>query len=441
MTADQLRQTWLEYTTSYLNDEVTQEKLFQNSKWHAKEILKYVESRSAFYHKHLQTNGDFKSEFELLDGVPFTAKENLRNADTDVCCIPLSKIAMYYETTGTTGKPTPCPRAPIDVDTSGAYVEAAIKKIYQSTFGGMEALTAIMGPSELYAFGDTYGEVCRKLGIPFVRLWPESPRVGLEKAAGLIIKLGVKSLICSPAIALALARFYISTGVNPRETPVGQILLLGELCTPEMLSNISRIWNAHCTHGLYGSQEVHAVATGCSEGNLHLSETNYLFELLPVPGLGEDVGELCITMLVPGAKPLIRFRTGDLAAIYPSEVCQCNSQSRCVKVFGRVNELITINNRLVLPAFIESVILREVELVYGYQIDIKSRNDGDDTIELSIVAEIGERSIEKIENRIATNFGASVRLHLLNKLDPITETGAYVSWKYARIRDKRESNA
>ncbi|MDE9567130.1 phenylacetate--CoA ligase family protein, partial [Xenorhabdus bovienii] len=104
----------------------------------------------------------------------------------------------------------------------------------------------------LYAFGDTYGEICRNLEIPFVRLWPESPRVGLDKASKLITDLGVRSLICSPAIALALARLYISLGVDPQGTSVEQIFVLGELCTPEMLLNISRIWNAHCTHGLYG---------------------------------------------------------------------------------------------------------------------------------------------------------------------------------------------
>ena len=317
-------------------------------------------------------------------------------------------------------------------------MQKAVADLYQSTFGTTHALTAIMGPSELYAFGDTYGEVCRNLGIPYVRLWPESPRVGLVKAAQLINDLGVRSLICSPAVALALARLYVSQGIDPRTTAVGQIMVLGELCTPQMLSNIARVWDAHCTHGLYGSQEAHAVATGCPNGNLHFSETNYLAEILPVPGMDGDIGELCLTMLVPGAKPLIRYRTGDLARLHPAEECGCGSRSRCLQVFGRVSDVMTLAGRQVLPALIESAVLTAAEWVSGYEVRICSASDGSDHVEVSMVAGIGERSLAEVQEQMADHFGTSVQLQLAQSLDPRTETGAYISWKHARIRDQRE---
>jgi len=437
MTNNQLHQEWLEYVVAYLNGQIKTQRLSQEVELRVQTILRYVEAQSPFYREHLHTRLGSTSAFKNLDGVPFTTKDDLRSVDTAVCCMPFDKIAMYYETTGTTGKPTPCPRASIDVETSGAYVQSAMKEVYQSTFGTMHALTAIMGPSELYAFGDTYGEICRNLGIPFVRLWPESSRVGLDKAAHLITKLGVQSLICSPAVALALARLYLSLGVNPHETSVGQILVLGELCTPEMLSNISRLWDAHCTHGLYGSQEVHAVATGCPEGNLHISETNYLVEILPISELGGDVGELCLTMLVPGAKPLIRFRTGDLACLYPSGGCECGNHSRCLRIFGRVNEVIKIGGRQMSPAAIESAVLRDADCVFGYQVEIKAADNGADEIEVSMIAEFGDRLVDQVQKQMADHFGVPVRLQLLNQLDPRTGTGAYISWKHARIRDWR----
>ncbi|WP_379162641.1 phenylacetate--CoA ligase family protein [Paenibacillus sp. sgz5001063] len=437
MTKNQLDQEWLEIVTAYLNRQTKLQELQQKSELRTQEILGYVQAQSPFYRDHLRTKVDSPSQFKVLDGVAFTTKSDLRSVNTAVCCVPFDEIATYYETTGTTGKSTPCPRAPIDIETSGAYVQNAVKEVYQSTFGTMSALTAIMGPSELYAFGDTYGEVCRNLGIPFVRLWPESPRVGLEKAAQLITDLGVRSLICSPAVALALARFYRSLGIDPQKTSVGQILVLGELCTPEMLSNISRVWDAHCTHGLYGSQEVHAVATGCSEGNLHLSETNYIAEIIPNNDADGDVGELCLTMLVPGAKPLIRFRTGDLACIYPSSVCKCGSQSRCIRIFGRVDDVMTIGGRQMYPASIESAILKAVDQVWGYQVNVGVAKNGTDELEIAMVSQVGNQSVDQIEKQLAGDFGVSVRLQLSNQLDPQTETGAYISWKHARIRDWR----
>ncbi|OKP97600.1 phenylacetate--CoA ligase family protein [Paenibacillus sp. P46E] len=440
MIRELLNQEWLISIAEHLNGQTEWGVMRQVQDLRTQEILKYVESQSPFYGEHLRNRTGGDSEFALLHGLPYTTKSDLRAVGTAVCSLPFNRIATYYETTGTTGKSTPCPRASIDVETSGAYVQQAVQKVYQSTFGTMQALTAIMGPSELYAFGDTYGEICRNLGIPFVRLWPESPRVGLEKAAHLIAELGVSSLICSPAVALALARFYKSIGVEPSGTPVKQILVLGELCTPEMLSNISLIWGAHCTHGLYGSQETHAVATGCTHGNLHLSETNYLVEILPQEGMDSSVGELCLTMLVPGAKPLIRFRTGDLASLYPASVCGCGSHSRCLRIFGRADDVMTIGGRKVFPATIESAVLGVADCVWGYQVDVRLGKDGTDEIEVTLAAEMGNRSISQARELLAAQFNVPVQVSLQNQLDPRTETGAYISWKYARIRDWRSSH-
>lgn len=198
MSKDNLHQQWLEDVDAYLDGRTTPQELEAKGQLRAREVLRYVQERSAFYARHLRSQLGGPSALPALDGIPFTTKEDLRAVGRSVCSLPFDQIAVYYETTGTTGLPTPCPRAAIDVETSGAYVQKAVADLYQSTFGTTDALTAIMGPSELYAFGDTYGEVCRNLGIPYVRLWPESPRVGLVKAAQLINDLGVRSLICSP---------------------------------------------------------------------------------------------------------------------------------------------------------------------------------------------------------------------------------------------------
>lgn len=435
-----MKKKWMDDIDLYLSKKTSLEEVRAKDNNRVEEIIEYVKKNSKFYAEHLSNKCNETSEIEALNEIPFTTKSDLRSVGTDVCSLSFDEIATYYETTGTTGKPTPCPRAAIDVETSGAYVKNALKNIYNHTFGTTNALTAIMGPSELYAFGDTYGEACRSLNIPFVRLWPESPRVGLEKAGLLIQKLQVKSLICSPAIALALARYYKSIGIEPKDTSVKEILMLGELCTPEMLANISDIWSAHCTHGLYGSQEVHAVATGCICGNLHLSETNYVAEIIPIEGISEEVGELCLTMLVPGAKPLIRFRTGDLAHIYEEINCECGNKSRCIKVYGRVDDITEIGGKKMLPAQIESVVLGVTKRVDGYQVDIKTNDCGEDELEVSIVSQFVKEPLNEIEKQLSEYFGVRVKVSIPKKLDPRTETGAYISWKHARIRDWRRKH-
>jgi len=56
-------------------------------------------------------------------------------------------------------------------------------------------------------------------------------------------------------------------------------------------------------------------------GNLHLNQLNYLAELIdrtPASWSGAPgEGELVLTMLVDGIKPLVRYRTADLVRISP----------------------------------------------------------------------------------------------------------------------------
>jgi len=434
-----INEKWSRRINNYLDGTITLDEVHSQNQNHLTQILNYVSTKSPYYADHLKNVQIPKSIEKLnLDSIPFTTKDELRKVGMDVCSLNMDEIGTYYETTGTSGIPTPCPRAPIDIGTSGLFVHKAMADVYQETFGTNQALTAIMGPSELYAFGDTYGEICRDLGIPYVRLWPESPRVGIEKASELITNLKVKALICSPAIALSLARLYAGKGIDPRRSEVKQIFVLGELCTPEMLRNISEIWNANCTHGLYGSQEVHALATGCKEGNLHISETNYIVEIVPIEGLHKDVGELCITMLVPGAKPLIRFRTGDLASINEATSCKCGSCSRVLKIYGRVDDIVTISGERYLPAEIESRILNNLSKVEGYKFDITKLNSGEDSLLLSATTQQTNFDFTATEKKLTELFKADVDLRIQDSLDAQTETGAYVSWKFARIRDWRE---
>lgn len=431
---------WSERIINFLNDTVTLDNVHTKNFDYFTEIINYVSNRSPYYSKHLSAQNFVNANRLDLESIPFTTKDDLRKVGMDICSLNMNEISAYYETTGTTGRPTPCPRSQIDIDTSNLFVRQAMKSIYQKSLGTTKALTAIMGPSELYAFGDTYGEVCRNLGIPYIRLWPESPRVGIAKAAELITNLKVEVLICSPAIALSLARLYSKKGIDPKKSVVKQIFVLGELCTPGMLRNISEIWDAACTHGLYGSQEIHALATGCVNGNLHISETNYVVEVIPIENLKKGIGELCITMLVPGAKPLIRFKTGDIVSIEESTVCKCGSRSRVLKIFGRVDDIVTISEKKYLPAEIESHILNNLSMIEGYKFDISKLNSGEDSLLLSAITRQKKLDILSIENNLTNAFKTKVDVKIEDSLDAQSETGAYISWKFARIRDWRNEN-
>ncbi|MEF9672573.1 hypothetical protein QNM99_10990, partial [Pseudomonas sp. PCH446] len=75
---------------------------------------------------------------------------------------------------------------------------------------------------------------------------------------------------------------------------------------------------------------------------------------------GTGDGELCVTMLIPGSKPLIRYRTGDLVSIQ-SRPGYPQSMRQTVKVVGRVKDAVHLNDRAFSAAQIEQALLEGVE--------------------------------------------------------------------------------
>jgi phenylacetate-CoA ligase len=303
---------------------------------------------------------------------------------------------------------------------------------------------ALMGPSELYAFGDTFGDVAARIGAAHVKLWPESPRVGFAKALRLLRELAVEVVVCAPALCLNLARAARHHGYDVRrDFGVRLFGVLGEICTPELAANVTSVWGAAVCPTLYGSQEAHAIATGCRNGRLHVSQLNYLVEVLdPDTGAvrGEHgTGELCLTMLISGIKPLVRYRTGDLVSVRPGEGCGCGLAGDVVDVLGRVGDRVRIGSLACQPAELESQVLRGLRGCLGYQVVVGP--DGDAlTVRLDLLPELAgdvAAACESVRRRLSAWLGVPVRVEPDDRLDPITNTGAFVSWKTARIADRR----
>ncbi|GAA3500011.1 phenylacetate--CoA ligase [Streptomyces prasinosporus] len=417
-------------------------------RWRARQlttVLRHVTERSPFYRCHLAgvdidrvTPGD-------LTALPFTTKDDLRREMHDVLSGPVSEASVYYETNGTTGAATPCPRGPKDVATSNAAVEEAWRRLFATHFGDRMPVVGLMGPSELYAFGDVFTAVTASLGACHVKIWPESPRVGFRKALRLIEELGVEVVVCAPALCLSLAKAALHYGYDLGRLPVKLFLVLGEICTPEFAANVSTVWpRAVVRPALYGSQEALCIATGADSGRLHLSVPNYLAEVVD-PATGEVLGdtgegELVLTMLVDGIKPLIRYRTGDLVRITPAPPGS-SLPGPVVDVVGRVADRIALGHARLYPGQLESAVLEDVRGCLGYQVVVDRAADGSDdiTVRMDLLhrAADPDATVAAVARRLRELTGARVRVEADTDLDPITHTGSFVSWKAARVHDLR----
>lgn len=409
-------------------------------------VLTQVRDGSPFYAQHLsQVDVDAVTP-RTLARLPFTTKDDLRTHMLDVLSRPLAEAVFFYETTGTTGRATPCPRDGREVVASNAHVTESWAAIFRHHFGDHRPRIGLMGPTEVHSFGDTLGDVARNTGSMNAKIWPYSPVIGFPKALQLMKELRLEVICCTPGVALTLAKAAEHYGYDlRRDFAVGLLFVTGEMCTPALARNLESVWGADVYNILYGSQEAFVIATACENKRMHLSQTNYLIEVVD-PETGEThgprgSGELTVTMLVDGVKPLVRYRTGDAVHIEPSD-CGCSMPGEVVQLVGRTLDRIALGGRRFTAGQIETAVLTGVTGSVGYQVVIDRDADGQDwlTVRLEFlkgISEEPERLAAAVRDRAAEVLGVRVEVELSDGLDPIVSTGAFVSWKAARIVDRR----
>ncbi|WP_432134825.1 phenylacetate--CoA ligase family protein [Streptomyces sp. bgisy154] len=406
-------------------------------------VVALARDGSPFYARHLADVTPGELTLDGLRRLPFTTKDDLRAALHDILSRDLDEACFYYETTGTTGPATPCPRDAREVIASNAHVTESWRDIFTDVFGDRAPRVGIMGPTEVHSLGDTLGDVARNVGSAVAKIWPYSPVIGFPKALQLMRDLALDVVFCTPNVALSLAKAALAEGLDPRrDFAVKVFLVTGEMCTPDLARQIDQAWGARTYNALYGAQETLVIASACARGRLHLARPNYVAEIVD-PDTGASLGaygtgELVVTMLIEGVKPLIRYRTGDLVELSRND-CGCGIRGPVVRVVGRTRDRIALGGRHFQAWQIEQAVLDGVDHAYGYQVVIDRDEAGDDvlTVRLDLPGGSAPGRDAAHAARVAGALGVRCRVEALAELDPVTTTGAFVSWKAARIHDRR----
>ncbi|SJN58993.1 Phenylacetate-coenzyme A ligase [Vibrio ruber DSM 16370] len=425
------------------NGEYSQQQLIHHQEKNLKEVLKYVIDGSGFYKKHLSgiTASDIdKFSLSALSTLPFTTKNDLRENRNCLASAPLDKSWIYYETTGTTGAPTPCPRSEIDSIYNNTPLILRYGQIFQQH--GDKHIVGVMGPTELHSTGDTFEDVFRSLGHSVVKMWPRSPVVGMNRTMALINELQITALVCTPAVAINLARYLKKHHVSPAETSVRVILTLGELTTPALLRNIGETWGAQVYNCMYASQESSILAVCDRDQSLYTVPMNNYYELVD-PNSGEVLpasetetsGELVITHLYQGQKPLIRYRTGDMV-----RATRMSDGRLKIVPIGRVRDTLTLGGCNYCAWDIEAALLEKLTGCLDYAIQIDEKNGIDHlNIIVELIDDIPQQAVMLAQTKA---YMADKIRHVeidiqVGETTNITSTSAMVSWKAARLHDLR----
>lgn len=438
---DSFTKEYVDFNKRYQTGELS------NSDWKEWRETKFIATiektkNSLFYQKHINY-GDIKSLADI-EKIPFTTKDHLRENMGDILSGSLNDALYFYETTGTTGRATPCPRDYKEAIASNSQVTAAWREIFDSVFGkDYRPIVGLMGPTEVHSFGDTLGSVCQNMNVCNMKIWPYSPVIGFPKALELMNTYGVEVIACTPGVAMNLMKSAKHYGYDlKKDFKVKAIFLTGEMSTPGLMKNITSIWGAQVFNCLYGSQEAFVIASSRSDGDMYIAKPNYIFEVID-PETNKSLGstgkgELCLTMLINGIKPLVRYRTGDFVEIYKTE--KPEPYDLKINIIGRTKDRIQLNGNMFSAFDIESSILDQVTHCYGYQIIIDQKN-GEDYLDIKLEFAENAPNIETMLAAVKASCARQLRINanveVIGELDQVVSTAAFVSWKAARIVDRR----
>jgi phenylacetate-CoA ligase len=109
-------------------------------------------------------------------------------------------------------------------------------------------------------------------------------------------------------------------------------------------------------------------------------------------------GELVLTTLHREGMPIIRYRTGDIASVYP-DACPCGRTHRRIsRIKGRSDDMLIIKGVNIYPMQIEKVLMKVPEIGHNYLIEIDNV-DFLDTIRIrvEVVQEIFHGDVRELE--------------------------------------------
>jgi phenylacetate-CoA ligase len=302
-----------------------------------------------------------------LPKFPFTRKSHLRdNYPFGLFAEPTDKLVRLHASSGTRGKPTVVGYTRQDIDT---WAEVCARSI--ACAGGQ--------PGDMLHVACGYGLFTGGLGIHY----------GAEKLGACVVPASggntprqvmllqdfkAVGLACTPSYALNIADQMREQKYSPQDFNLKYGIFGAEPWTEEIRGKIEQELGLVALD-IYGLSEVMGpgVSMECEQKQgLHIWEDHFLPEIVD-PATGErlpegETGELVFTSLTKEAFPVVRYRTGDLCALY-YEPCPCGrTHARMSKIKGRIDDMFIVRGVNVFPSEIERVLLEFEELAPHYQI-------------------------------------------------------------------------
>lgn len=358
------------------------------------ETFRYAKKHSPFYRKLFR---NMKS-VPPLGEIPTVDKITLSARNLDFLCVPRERVVEIVTTSGTTGKPLLWMLTEAD-----ARRLALNEKISFECAGLTKRDTVLVAVAldRCFVAGLAYTTGLRELGCAVVRVGASSATLVLETIA----RVRPTAIIAVPSFLRHVAKKAREAKFDLKKSPVKKAVCIGEPVRDGAFQlnasgrAIENSWSAK-VFSTYGVTELANSLCECDAGaGGHLHDEQLHIEILDDAGKilpDGEIGEITATTFGVEAMPLIRYRTGDCAALF-SKKCKCGRTTpRIGPIVGRKNQKLKFKGASLFPSTLASV-LEETENVETFVIIARKESELSDSIEVLIH---GSAKIESLRDAL-----------------------------------------
>ncbi len=357
-------------------------KEFQEGLLH--EALTYLKANSRYYQRMFDTYGidiDRICHIEDLVKIPFTEKKDLQLFGDEFLCCPKSRIIDFVTTSGTLGDPVTFGCTEKDLQRLAFNEKKSFECAGVRPGDRVQLMTTL---DKRFMAGMAYFLGLRELGAGVIRVGNGIPELQWDT----IRRLQPDTIMCVPSFILRLIQYAEEHGIDYRSSSIRRIIGIGEGLRDQDFNlnllgrKIKEKWDVDL-FATYSSTEMGATFSECPFGQGgHVHPELIIVEIIgenDMPVADGETGEIVVTTLGVEGMPLLRFRTGDMAA-KRTEQCRCGRWSyRLTPLVGRKNNMIKFKGTTLYPPAVNDV-LDNTEYVENYVVIVQDSEAGTDDV-------------------------------------------------------------
>jgi len=380
-----------------------------------KDIVRFSYEHSVYYKRAFDEAGVKPESIKTLADLakfPFVDKKTERDTQGvgtflgEMCAVPETDVVFVSASSGSTGVPTLSPFTKTDFD---EWQDVESRLFYMAGMRNTDRYVHALNFTLFVGGPDVIG--AQNLGA--LCIW--SGTVPSERLLFILKEFKPTIIWTTPSYAWYLGETAKKSGIDPaKDLAINKIIVAGEAggSIAATRQAIEELWDADL-FDFFGISDIFGACAGMCEAKdgLHLAEDHILVETVDIHTDGilpdGEQGELVLTTLRKRARPMIRFRTGDIGYV-KRDTCSCGRTHARIYITGRKDDMFIVSGVNIFPSDVEFVI-RGLEGITGeYLIRVSEKNyTAQYTVEVEKITGSSETD-EQLASRVSSALKARI---------------------------------